>query len=46
MKVCIREVLERVVDVDSIEEAELLYRTEKVVLDADDMASVDFEITG
>lgn len=45
MKVCIREVLERVVDVNSIEEAEQLYRAEKVVLDAGDLVSLDFEKT-
>lgn len=42
MKVNIRETLERVVDVDSIEEAELLYRSGSVELTAEDLKDVEF----
>ena len=42
MKVCIRETLERVIEVESIAEAELMYSRSEVVLDAEDFKSVEF----
>lgn len=42
MFVNIRETLERVVEVESIEEAELKYKTGEFVLDAEDFKGVEF----
>lgn len=42
MKVCIRETLERVVDVESVEEAECMYKRCEIVLDADDYVDTEF----
>lgn len=42
MKVCIRETLERIVEVESVEEAELMYKREEIVLDAEDYVDTEF----
>ena len=42
MKVKITEILERVVEVDSIEEAELMYKRSEIILDSSDFVGVDF----
>lgn len=42
MKVCIREILETVVEVESIEEAELMYRRNEVELTAEDLKEVEY----
>ena len=42
MKVCIREILETVVNVNSIEEAELMYRRDEIELAAEDLKSVEY----
>lgn len=42
MKVNIREILERVVEVESITEAEIMYKRCEVVLDAEDFKGVEF----
>lgn len=42
MKVCIRETLETVVEVDSLEQAEAMYNNCEIVLEPDDLKCVDF----
>lgn len=42
MKVRITETLERVVEVESIEEAELMYKRSEIVLDAADHVETEF----
>lgn len=42
MKVCIREILETVVEVNSIEEAEAMYNRCEIVLEPDDLKCVEF----
>lgn len=42
MKVNIKETLERVVEVESIEEAEVMYNRCEIVLEADDLKGVEF----
>lgn len=40
----IRETLERVVEVESVEEAELMWNKSEIVLDADDFKGVEFTV--
>lgn len=42
MKVCIRETLETVVEADSIEDAERMYNSCEIMLEVDDLKSVEF----
>ena len=42
MKVVVSETLERVVEAESIEEVERLYRDCKIVLDSEDFIGVEF----
>lgn len=42
MKVNIKETLERIVEVDSIEEAQLMYNRNEIELDAEDFKGVEF----
>lgn len=42
MKVCIKETLEKVIDVDSKEEAEKMWRNEEIILSDEDFKGVEF----
>lgn len=42
MKVCIRETLERVVEVETVEEAETKWKKGEIVLDYKDFKDVEF----
>ena len=42
MKVNVRETLEKIIEADSIEEAEVMYNRGEVVMDAEDFKGVEF----